>query len=234
MFVAATAPQKLNRARFLRESHTISFHPRGNPAIFVSMSMGTPQHYLSSLHDYRVYGIPADSVGFPRPPSSRRSLTHAQRDAARNNMLLCWCKWRWWIWMIAATGGLTAQVDWLGLRVGGHLVLSLHSSYRHVRKTRKFFSKYADHVIAKYVAKICGNRPRLHIRVKLTWYILEGDGIAQLLFSKLTAYQSLESTCIGLIGSNNFFNLQQQIVCIIVRYVHLTTNIDYPQIQKLE
>jgi len=31
--------------------------------------------------------------------------------------------------MIAATGGLTAQVDWLGLGVGGHLALSLHSSY---------------------------------------------------------------------------------------------------------
>ena len=28
-----------------------------------------------------------------------------------------------------STGGLTAQVDWLGLRVGGHLALSLHSSY---------------------------------------------------------------------------------------------------------
>ena len=30
------------------------------------------------------------------------------------------------------TGGLTAQVvevDWLGLRVGGHLALSLHLSY---------------------------------------------------------------------------------------------------------
>ena len=33
------------------------------------------------------------------------------------------------MWMIAATGGLTAQVDWLGLRVGGHLAPSLHSSY---------------------------------------------------------------------------------------------------------
>ena len=32
------------------------------------------------------------------------------------------------MWVIAATGGLTAQVDWLGLRVGGHLALSLHSS----------------------------------------------------------------------------------------------------------
>jgi len=72
---------------------------------------------------------------------------------------------------------------------------------RHVRKTRTFFSKYADHVIAKYAAKICGNRPRLHIRVNLTWYIFGGDGIAQLLFSKFTAYQNLECTCIGLIGS---------------------------------
>ena len=27
------------------------------------------------------------------------------------------------------TGGLTAQVSWLGLRVGGQLVLSLHSSH---------------------------------------------------------------------------------------------------------
>ena len=32
------------------------------------------------------------------------------------------------MWMIAATGGLTAQVDWLGLRVGGHLALTLLSS----------------------------------------------------------------------------------------------------------
>jgi len=31
--------------------------------------------------------------------------------------------------MIAAyTGELTGQVGWLGLRVGGHLALSLHSS----------------------------------------------------------------------------------------------------------
>jgi len=33
------------------------------------------------------------------------------------------------MWMIAAyTGGRTAQVGWLGLRVGGHPALSLHSS----------------------------------------------------------------------------------------------------------
>jgi len=31
--------------------------------------------------------------------------------------------------MIAATDGVTAQVDWLGLGVGSHLALSLHSSY---------------------------------------------------------------------------------------------------------
>jgi len=32
------------------------------------------------------------------------------------------------MWMTAAIGGLTAQVDWLGLSVGGHPALSLHSS----------------------------------------------------------------------------------------------------------
>jgi len=32
------------------------------------------------------------------------------------------------MWMVAAIGGLTAQVGWLGLRVGGHPALSLHSS----------------------------------------------------------------------------------------------------------
>jgi len=31
---------------------------------------------------------------------------------------------RWW----QPTGGLTAQVSWLGLRVGSHLTISLHSS----------------------------------------------------------------------------------------------------------
>ena len=56
----------------------------------------------------------------------------------------------------------------------GHLLLCC--LVRHVRKTRKFFSKYADHVIAKYAAKICRNRPRLHIRVNLTWYIFGGMG----------------------------------------------------------
>ena len=33
------------------------------------------------------------------------------------------------MWMVAAyTDGLTVQVVWLGLRVGGHPALSLHSS----------------------------------------------------------------------------------------------------------
>ena len=35
------------------------------------------------------------------------------------------------MWMTAAflPADSTAQVDWLALRVGGHLALSLHSSY---------------------------------------------------------------------------------------------------------
>jgi len=33
------------------------------------------------------------------------------------------------MWMVAAyTGGLTGQIGWFGLMVGGHLALSLHSS----------------------------------------------------------------------------------------------------------
>ena len=32
------------------------------------------------------------------------------------------------MWMVAAYRGLTGQVGWLGLRVGGHLALSLHLS----------------------------------------------------------------------------------------------------------
>ena len=55
------------------------------------------------------------------------------------------------------------------------LELSLHITLpRHVRKMRNFFSKYADHVIAKYAAKLCGNRPQLHIRINLTRYIFGG------------------------------------------------------------
>jgi len=37
-------------------------------------------------------------------------------------------KWQWWVWMVAAYRRLTSQVVWLGLRVGAHLALSLHSS----------------------------------------------------------------------------------------------------------
>jgi len=66
---------------------------------------------------------------------------------------------------------------------------------RHFRKTRTFFSKYADLVIAKYaeIATIAYSRKSDMVHF---WR----DGIAQSLFSKFTAlYQSLESTCIGLI-----------------------------------
>jgi len=55
-----------------------------------------------------------------------------------------------------------------------HSLISRLIIVRHVRKMRTFFSKYADHVIAKYAAKICGNWPRLLIRVNLTWYIFGG------------------------------------------------------------
>ena len=38
-------------------------------------------------------------------------------------------KWRWWMCMVAAfISGLTAQIGSLGLRVGSHPALSLHSS----------------------------------------------------------------------------------------------------------
>jgi len=36
---------------------------------------------------------------------------------------------------------------------------------------RHFLRKYADHIIMKYAAKICGNRLQLHIRINLTWYV---------------------------------------------------------------
>jgi len=62
-------------------------------------------------------------------------------------------------------------------------------------------SEKRGHFFSKYAAKICGNRPRSHIRVNTTWYIFGGgDGIAQSLFGKFTVYQSHESTCKGLIG----------------------------------
>ena len=103
---------------------------------------------------------------------------------------------------------------------------------RYVRKTRKFFFTICGICNREICGKICGNRPRLHIRVNLTWYILWGDGIAQSLFSKLTSKPG--KYMYSLTGSNNFFNLQQQMVCIIVCHVHLTTTIDYPQIWKLD
>jgi len=41
---------------------------------------------------------------------------------------------------------------------------------RHVSFMRHFLKKYEDHIIMKYAAKICGNRPQLHVRINLTWY----------------------------------------------------------------
>ena len=37
------------------------------------------------------------------------------------------------------------------------------------QKYEEIFSKCADHVIAKYAAKICGNRPRLHLSLIHIW-----------------------------------------------------------------
>jgi len=44
------------------------------------------------------------------------------------------------MWMVAA--GLTAQVDWLCLRVGGHPALSLHSSIVYSRAITDPLSKH--------------------------------------------------------------------------------------------
>ena len=60
-------------------------------------------------------------------------------------------------------------------------------------KRGHFFSKYADHVIAIAYSR---KSDMVHF-----WE----DGIAQSLFSKFTAYQSLESTCICLIGRKLYF-----------------------------
>jgi len=36
-------------------------------------------------------------------------------------------KWWWWMWMVATIiSGLTAQIDWLGLRTGSHSAFYLH------------------------------------------------------------------------------------------------------------
>jgi len=106
----------------------------------------------------------------------------------------------------------TKQVRPLCLK---HRLLANAQYSRDVRKTRKFFSKYAHHVITKYAAKICGNRPRLHIRVNLTWYIFFGGGIAQSLARNFTAYQSLESTCIGLIGRKLYWRNTIQLIKVL-------------------
>jgi len=53
-------------------------------------------------------------------------------------------------------------------------------------------------------SEICGKNMRKYAAIaysrKSDMVHFWGDGIAQSLFSKFTVYQSLESTCIGLIG----------------------------------
>ena len=94
------------------------------------------------------------------------------------------------------------------------------------------FSKYTHHVIAKYAEKICGNRPRLHIHVKLTWYIFADDRIAQPLWNKFKAYQSLQSTCIRLIGRKLYCFSDMPIQLAATNRLHhnLSCKINIPQV----
>ena len=48
--------------------------------------------------------------------------------------------------------------------------------YRHAGFMRHFLKKYADCNKTKYAAKICGIRPRSHIRIKLAYGNGEGRG----------------------------------------------------------
>jgi len=124
-------------------------------------------HYSTSVHDI----VPHDIAWI----SSTATATcidmpfAAGADVACHCCDLMWnnCTVSMWHAILTAPHSKLCHLYWSFL----HLT-SLMS--RHVRKTRTFFSKYADHVIAKYVAKICGNRLRLHIRVNMTWYIFGG------------------------------------------------------------
>ena len=93
---------------------------------------------------------------------------------------LC-CSYKWKIpFVYKVQGESEPRTQWMDMTSGLSVSLLVFCAvllvllYRHVRKTRNFFSKYADHVIAKYAAKICGNRPRLHIRVNLTVHYWRG------------------------------------------------------------
>jgi len=65
----------------------------------------------------------------------------------------------------------------------------------------------------KYASKICGNRPRLHILVNLTWY----GTFLRVWDSTAVIYSH---------GANYSFMFTRK----KIRNVHLTTNLDYPQI----
>ena len=59
-----------------------------------------------------------------QPSTLHRTLKWVSAFGLSNNN-----KWRWWMWTVAAISRRTnTQVGWLGLRVGSHLVHSLHSS----------------------------------------------------------------------------------------------------------
>jgi len=52
-------------------------------------------------------------------------------------------KWWWWMWMLAAYQW--TQVSWLGMKIGGHLVLSLHSSHELAELLQWLWSPWQHH-----------------------------------------------------------------------------------------
>ena len=58
-----------------------------------------------------------------KPSTLHRTVKWVSAFGLSNNN-----KWRWWCGWQHPTGRLTAQVDWLGVRAGGHQALHLHSS----------------------------------------------------------------------------------------------------------
>jgi len=80
-------------------------------------------HTISSVHTGRVYGPWAWVVCIPAFTAVPRSTQYFILRSTVKRVLTFGLnynnKWRWLMW--------TAQVGWLGVMVGGHLALSLHS-----------------------------------------------------------------------------------------------------------
>jgi len=91
---------------------------RPRPVMFITIATAMYSlggHGLRTLH-----AVPRST----QPSTLRGTIKWVSVFGLSNNN-----KWRWWMWMVQPfIGGLTVQVGWLGLRVGGHPALSLHSS----------------------------------------------------------------------------------------------------------